>query len=638
MKRLTKSLVIFLVIATIIFVYASARGKIMHAQGGNTKNARQFVTIMPGDTVSQVLYPKHTNVKGITLAFNEAKDANFTADVEVRSANGDDLFHISSDQMDILGQVSLPLSNDVQGSEQKLELVISNIHYDNKKNVSIKAAEPLENTVMTINKEPIKNTAVVVTYTLSSIPYLKLFVLLLLAGCVTWCLSFAGSNLIREYALIATLFGLLFAIFTPIHQSSDEYVHYLKSQDVAAGHLITPKYNGDVGYFVSPKILDTVVAPVEKDEKFNPDVYHFISSQSVTPDDPSKQVFTKQPTTAVYTFIPYIPQAIGIKVAMLFHTSIWTANIFGRLANLFAFVLMSTYALKLMPIMKRTFMFFMLGPIIMFHASSLSADSVLMGSSFMFFALLMKLWFEKETMSRKDKILLGLSGFIMVICKFTYWPLVLLVLLAPSARFGSKKEFIRFSGIFIGITTLAVAAWNLFVMKYVGDAVAGGNVSASKQLLFMLHHPVEALHVFTVSLDHGLSEWIQMYNTFGFLSTPLKAILYIYPIIIVLLAVLDHQDRPLPLHKFQVWGLRVSVMAVTFLVMLSLYLTWTTVGNQYIFGIQGRYFIPIIPPLLLLIRQHFTLQVDKPSIPIFASRAATLFLAYSFLFWFAKMF
>ncbi|WP_379970340.1 DUF2142 domain-containing protein [Ectobacillus sp. sgz5001026] len=638
MTRSLRWSIIFISILAIIFLYASSRGDLVHEQAGNTKNLRDYIPLHAGDTVSQYLLPKHTNIEGITIGFNsEASETGFTADVKIVSDSGYDEFHISNLQLNVLGQVYLPLSK-VKGNEKKLEVQLSNIKYDGAKEISLKTAEPFENASVSINDKAYQAKAMVVTYSLASVPYGKLAVLFVLAASLTAFLLFAGTNIVKEYVIIALVFGFFFAVFTPIYQASDEYVHYLKSEDVAQGHLITPKVNGYVGYYVSQKILDTEVAPIERDEKFNPDIAKYIQGSSVTPDDPSKQVFTFQPTTAVYTFIPYIPQAIGLKIAMIFHADIWTANIFGRLANLFAFLAISAYALSQIPVMKRTFMFFMLGPIIMFHASSLSGDAMLMSFSFLFFAMLMKVWFQKEEVTKKERILLAISGCLMALCKFTYWPLLLLMLLVSPEKFGSKKSYIRYNGIVIGIATLLVAGWNVFVMHYVGDAVAGGHVSASKQLAFIMQNPIGALQVFTRSFDHGMSEWLQMYNTIGFLSTPLRGIIAIYPIVLVLIAILDQQDRPFVLSNMQTWGFRFVTASVTILIMLSLYLTWTSIGNMYVYGVQGRYFIPIIPVILMLIRSHFTIKIDKPNIAIFASRAAALFLAYSFLFWYAKLY
>lgn len=445
------------------------------------------------------------------------------------------------------------------------------------------------------------------------------------------------EKIVVEYVLIATIFGSFFAVYTPIHQTSDEWVHFLKSQDVAQGNFITPKHEGNVGYFVSQKILDTYLHPVPRNEKINPDVVDYVKQFSIRPDMKNQQLFESQATTAVYTVIPYIPQAIGIKLAMIADTNIWTANILGRLVNLLAFVMMSAYALYKMPIMRRTFMFFMLAPIIMFHAASLSADAVLMGSSFIFIALVMRLWFN-EDFKKSEFVAMAVSGIVMTLCKFTYWPLLLLMLCTRVSKYGMKKNYWLFNIGITGAAGLLVAGWNIFVMKYVGDGLNSGNVSATGQISYMLNHPLEALKVFIRSFDHGLDEWFEMYNTFGFLSTPLKGILYLYPIVFVLIAIMDQKEGIPKLDWMKKWGLRFCSISVILLVMLSIYMTWTTVGFPYVVGIQGRYFIPIIPLILLLIQQHFKIKVEKPNIDIFASKAATLFLTYAFVFWFVKIF
>ena len=43
------------------------------------------------------------------------------------------------------------------------------------------------------------------------------------------------------------------------------------------------------------------------------------------------------------------------------------------------------------------------------------------------------------------------------------------------------------------------------------------------------------------------------------------------------------------------------ILAIIALIFTSLYVQWTTVGSKSILGIQGRYFIPILPLAAILI-------------------------------------
>ncbi|MGH1328486.1 DUF2142 domain-containing protein [Bacillus wiedmannii] len=638
MKKGTKWLISFLIIFAVLLLYASSKSSLLKSEGGNFKNTKEGFQLKQQDKITQQLSNSHKNIAAISLHFNsEVKQAHFSGELKLITKGETENINLTSDMFKEDGELYIPLSKNIQKKSTDLKIVIENIKFDENKGIYITTAFPIEDKMIDVNGEMKENKVVAVDYHLSSLPYWKLGVLLVLSGLVALLLVWAGKKIVVEYVLIATIFGSFFAVYTPIHQTSDEWVHFLKSQDVAQGNFITPKHEGNVGYFVSQKILDTYLHPVPRNEKINPDVVDYVKQFSIRPDMKNQQLFESQATTAVYTVIPYIPQAIGIKLAMIADTNIWTANILGRLVNLLAFVMMSAYALYKMPIMRRTFMFFMLAPIIMFHAASLSADAVLMGSSFIFIALVMRLWFN-EDFKKSEFVAMAVSGIVMTLCKFTYWPLLLLMLCTRVSKYGMKKNYWLFNIGITGAAGLLVAGWNIFVMKYVGDGLNSGNVSATGQISYMLNHPLEALKVFIRSFDHGLDEWFEMYNTFGFLSTPLKGILYLYPIVFVLIAIMDQKEGIPKLDWMKKWGLRFCSISVILLVMLSIYMTWTTVGFPYVVGIQGRYFIPIIPLILLLIQQHFKIKVEKPNIDIFASKAATLFLTYAFVFWFVKIF
>ncbi|MED3397956.1 DUF2142 domain-containing protein [Bacillus wiedmannii] len=638
MKKGTKWLISFLIIFAVLLLYASSKSSLLKSEGGNFKNTKEGFQLKQQDKITQQLSNSHKNIAAISLHFNsEVKQAHFSGELKLITKGETENINLTSDMFKEDGELYIPLSKNIQKKSTDLKIVIENIKFDENKGIYITTAFPIEDKMIDVNGEMKENKVVAVDYHLSSLPYWKLGVLLVLSGLVALLLVWAGKKIVVEYVLIATIFGSFFAVYTPIHQTSDEWVHFLKSQDVAQGNFITPKHEGNVGYFVSQKILDTYLHPVPRNEKINPDVVDYVKQFSIRPDMKNQQLFEPQATTAVYTVIPYIPQAIGIKLAMIADTNIWTANILGRLVNLLAFVMMSAYALYKMPIMRRTFMFFMLAPIIMFHAASLSADAVLMGSSFIFIALVMRLWFN-EDFKKSEFVAMAVSGIVMTLCKFTYWPLLLLMLCTRVSKYGMKKNYWLFNIGITGAAGLLVAGWNIFVMKYVGDGLNSGNVSATGQISYMLNHPLEALKVFIRSFDHGLDEWFEMYNTFGFLSTPLKGILYLYPIVFVLIAIMDQKEGIPKLDWMKKWGLRFCSISVILLVMLSIYMTWTTVGFPYVVGIQGRYFIPIIPLILLLIQQHFKIKVEKPNIDIFASKAATLFLTYAFVFWFVKIF
>ena len=77
-------------------------------------------------------------------------------------------------------------------------------------------------------------------------------------------------------------------------------------------------------------------------------------------------------------------------------------------------------------------------------------------------------------------------------------------------------------------------------------------------------------------------------------------------------------------NKFSGW--QKFVIFITFLIIFgliftSLYVQWTTIGSESILGVQGRYFIPILPLLMLLIGNDIKIKSgynDKSVLKAFA--------------------
>ena len=59
----------------------------------------------------------------------------------------------------------------------------------------------------------------------------------------------------------------------------------------------------------------------------------------------------------------------------------------------------------------------------------------------------------------------------------------------------------------------------------------------------------------------------------------------------------------------KVW-ISLTIIAVIGLIFTSLYVQWTTIGSDSILGIQGRYFIPILPLIALLIGSQLKVKTD----------------------------
>jgi hypothetical protein len=123
---------------------------------------------------------------------------------------------------------------------------------------------------------------------------------------------------------------------------------------------------------------------------------------------------------------------------------------------------------------------------------------------------------------------------------------------------------------------------------------------AAAQIRFIITHPFSYIHI--VGRDffivHGweyFTQWAALYG-FGYWPVPtLTYILFIVSSIAVLFV--REEGRQIDLKRRSIFFL-VFLLCYAFTV-TSLYMSYNMVGNQSIAGVQGRYFIPVMPLLYL---------------------------------------
>ena len=90
--------------------------------------------------------------------------------------------------------------------------------------------------------------------------------------------------------------------------------------------------------------------------------------------------------------------------------------------------------------------------------------------------------------------------------------------------------------------------------------------------------------------DLGWGELIKLYSIVPY------AFLGIY----LFTAITDNELKD-KFKRYQIVWISLVVLAIVGLIFTSLYVQWTTVGQTSIAGIQGRYFLPILPLVMLLL-------------------------------------
>jgi uncharacterized membrane protein len=138
-----------------------------------------------------------------------------------------------------------------------------------------------------------------------------------------------------------------------------------------------------------------------------------------------------------------------------------------------------------------------------------------------------------------------------------------------------------------------VAAWRMRE----GTALPAEHFDPLWKLGFLAEHPLHFPKVLFASLADLPVLWRQLIGILGWLDNPLRP--WIYPVLTLLLVALLTDQLVLAPAK-RAWLALVPLMtaaAYTVAVYLIFFLVWTPIGDATIAGVQGRYFVVVLPLL-----------------------------------------
>lgn len=330
-------------------------------------------------------------------------------------------------------------------------------------------------------------------------------------------------------------------------------------------------------------------------------------------------------------FFRHFPSAIGILCGILLNLSPYWIVQLGELTSLVFYIIICNQALKLTPIKKSLFEVVMLLPMCIQQASSINYDAVLLPLSFFYIAYILYLKFEKQRIIVKDFMILGIVITIVAVIKLPYGVMGLMLLMLPweKIHFGVNTKKIRNSSKLLrvyggGILTVLILS-GLYIFR---------NYYYVKLLITSIMYIPRTIQIFLNTLEaRGDFLLRSLLGNFGILDTPIPWFLamVIFSILVfsTLIKVTDNTKIENE-KKFSVFDkvvIIVSVMLVVYMVSISMishtvglleidYMDNNTVQGfkqilntiSFIDGLQGRYYIPLLLPFLILFPDLFEVK------------------------------
>lgn len=469
--------------------------------------------------------------------------------------------------------------------------------------------------------------------------YLGLFAAAVVFAAVIGRLFWSDRHLESLYLLAGTILGIFYLLVLPPLSAPDEISHYMgayqlssrilgQTSNAVTGHvLVRPQdiwledvedcweYEKSEDGYVQP-VAETTADSGFLGETLMEETYKTIREQGILgrkypltaedQEEPTQSLILSPYPPVLTTPVAYIPQALGISLARLFHMNTIMVVYLGRLFNLLFFVGMTFLAMKRLPFGKEVLFGVALLPMTLHLSASFSYDVMILGCMFYLTAVCLELAYEKEKVHIKDVAVLAALMAAAGPCKLIYGVLMGLCLLIPVRKFGGWKPW-------WAAAACVFAAWGLSMMLINGqtivsyatetESVVPWAEEAGYSLTLLLHRPLQAVRMFYQTLLWQ-ADYYHMTMIGAYLGNLDKVLDVPYLVVVMFtaglfcLAVKKPGERQVMSVGNRVW---VAVLCglCAFAAMASMLIAWTPLSSQVINGVQGRYFLPFLPVLLM---------------------------------------
>ncbi len=426
----------------------------------------------------------------------------------------------------------------------------------------------------------------------------------------------------RSFLLLAGVFGVFFCLSTPPHDPPDEARHHARVWLIVEGRL--GPIGTKPGHAASaPRSILHLHASGHHYSKEQLRSGHIPAGSRRAPPHQRGEIdaLHDRPLAAndrievrfagAYNPVVYAPAVAALWLARLLDLSALGGLLLARLFGLGAWCLGIWAALRIAPSQRWLLCGVALLPMSVFQAASISADPFTQVAIFVWFAVLLR--------GASLPVLMG-AALGLGLAKPGY----ALLALASFWRPGEPGSLGRRSGVALAALTAAAlptVAWAL-VVDATGQPELVPGADGAGQLKHILLHPLAFLALVGRASLALLPSWLAgMVGNLGHLDVEIPAVFSALGLAAV--AASAGIDRGGLGRGLRLGWLAVScVSALAILAMV--YMGWNAVGAPRIQGVQGRYFLLLLPFALVALPGLPFLREDHLRIAIVAALLAVL--------------
>ena len=405
------------------------------------------------------------------------------------------------------------------------------------------------------------------------------------------------------FLTICLVFGFLLVFINPPFQTPDEAQHLFKMYGYTNGTLNFKVYKNITG-----NELPLSLIKISKIENIGGHLEKKTSAKEVLS---LLKIKLEKDKTAFYTFTPtsytpvsYFPSFLILWAMKLLNFPPLIMLYMLRLCSLFLYTALGYTAIKTMPAKKWLMLLLALTPMTVYEAASITTDAICMGIAFLFIAYACKLAMDDniKKITKKELAIFGSLGTLLLICKYAYFPILLLFFIIPKQKFNSQtKRYLFFSGL-TALNIIITAAFIFHTIQISKGVISGAPGYEKSFMIAFIFNKFSWFMDFVIKTIQ--TKWLDyLYSYIGLLGsndTKLPLFVLNYCIILILSAALiktNREEKSFDLKSKIIF--LIIFMASFFIILTSSFILFQC--YPIICGVQGRYFIPVMPFLFFIL-------------------------------------
>jgi hypothetical protein len=420
-----------------------------------------------------------------------------------------------------------------------------------------------------------------------------------------------NANLSNLFLRIAPILVFGYALVIPPFQVPDENHHLCRAWSVSELQFVGPQQT-----HVPTSFVDLIARFSPRFEQI-PERRVVSARELVSwlrqPLRADATAGVENPNANVYSFVPYAATALVLGTGRALQASPLIQMYAGRLVNGAVYVLLFFLSLRILPTFRVLLFVVALTPMALSQAASLSADSLTLALTALFTALVFRLAFEHRLLRIpvQDGLLVVGVLILLSLCKFNPW-LALFALLIPAEKFPARWGRIAFAALCVVAACATELVWNHVnapaLLALQSARAAEGKLLAANAA-FVSSHPLRFAEIAVFTNVAASWEWLHEFvGVLGWVSLPIHPLLVILYTCGMILAARTLSSE-IALSRCQKVVLAAVVSFTIFSLDVLLWILETPASMLHlapfelvlIRGIQGRYFLPIALPALVLV-------------------------------------